>query len=345
MKNYTVKVTKHDDATIEMDCTLSWEAFAAFEKRALARLGEHLELPGFRKGHIPEEVVGKQLGDELILSDMAELAIQELYPTLLEEEKIDAIGRPSLSITKIARGNELAFTLRTAVVPAFTLPDYKSLAATVAPIAPAETTDADVEKVIENLRHLRAYGHVHEEGHDHGHTEPLPEVDDAFAKSFGEFTSVEELKMKVRENVSKEKEVEARSARRAAILEAVVEQTSFVVPSVIVESEQDKLYAQIEADIAHSGLSMEEYLKQANKTKEQIMEEYKPEAEKRARMQLVINAIARKENIAANDEEVRERSQTLMTLYPGADKARTEAYADMVITNEKVLDFLESSTS
>ncbi len=342
-KDYTVKVTKHDDATVEMDCTLSWEAFAAFEKQALARLGEHLELPGFRKGHVPEEVTKKHLGDELILSDMAELAIAELYPTILEDEKIDAIGRPALSITKIARSNELAFTLRSAVVPAFELPDYKKIAAGTAPVAPAEATDADVEKVIENLRHMRAYGHVHEEGHDHGHTEPLPEVDDEFAKSFGEFASVDELKAKIRENVAKEKVVEAQSAHRAAIIEAVAAQTSFAVPTVIVESEQDKLYAQIEADIARSGLSMEDYLKHTSKTKEQVLEEYKPEAEKRARLQLVINAIARKESITATDEEVAARSKELLTLYPGADKARTEAYADMVITNEKVITFLESA--
>ncbi len=104
-KGYTVTVTKHDDATVEIDGSISWEAFSKFEQNAFERLGKHLELPGFRKGHVPEDVAKKHLGDELILADMAELAIQELYPTILEEENIDAIGRPALSITKIARGN------------------------------------------------------------------------------------------------------------------------------------------------------------------------------------------------------------------------------------------------
>jgi len=343
MKDYTVKVTRHDDATVEIDGSISWEAFAKYEKQAFERLGKHLELPGFRKGHVPEDMAKKHLGDELILSDMAELAIQEFYPTILKDEQIDAIGRPALSITKIARGNELGFVLKTAVLPAITLPDYKKIAAGVPLTTPETVTEADVDKVIENLRHLRAYGHVHEEGHDHNHEEPLPEVNDEFAKSFGEFASVADLREKVKENAGKEKVHEASDKRRAAILDAIIEKISFAVPSVILESEQDKLYAQIEADISKSGFAMEEYLKHVNKTKEQLMEEFKPEAEKRARMQLIVNAIARAEHIAPTDEEVKARADALAVMYPGADPARMEAYADMVLTNEKVITLLEEA--
>lgn len=342
-KDYTVKVTRHDDATVEIDGTISWEAFSAYEKRALEKLGAHLELPGFRKGHVPEDVAKKHLGDELILSDMVELAIAEFYPRILKDEDIDAIGRPELSITKIARGNELGFTLRTAVLPAIALPDYKKIAAAVPAIEPAPVTDEDVAKVVENLRHMRAYGHVHDEKHDHKHEEPLPEVNDDFAKSFGDFKSVDDLKAKIRENVGKEKVHEASDKRRANILDAILEKTPFNVPGIILASEQDKLYAQIEADVARSGFTMEDYLKHANKTKESVMEEFKPEAEKRARMQLIVNAIAKKENIAATDEEVSARAEQLASMYPGADKARMAAYADMVITNEKVISLLEDA--
>ncbi len=190
---------------------------------------------------------------------------------------------------------------------------------------------------------MRAYGHVHEDGHDHKHEEPLPEVNEEFVKSFGDFKTVDELKAKVRENIGKEKMHEAGDKRRAGILDAVIEKTSFPIPLVILQSEQDKLYAQIEADISKSGFTMEDYLKHANKTKEQIIEEFKPEAEKRARMQLIINAIAKKESIAPSDQEVTSRAEALMKAYPGADKARTEAYADMVITNEKVIAMLEEA--
>ena len=338
---YNVQITKNEDATVTIEGSIAWEAFAVFEKKAFDRLGAHLELPGFRKGHVPEDIAKKHLGDELLLADMAELAIQEFYPKILDEQNIDAIGRPQLSITKLARGNELGFSIRSAVLPDIDLPDYKTIAKETPQKDAAPVTEEDVEKVIENLRHLRAYGHVHHEGDDHKHEEPLPEVNDEFAQSFGEFKTLTELKEKIKENTAKEKKLEAEDKRRADIIEGVIGKTTFVVPEVIVDAEQDKLFAQIEADVARSGFSMEDYLKHTNKTKEALLAEFRPEAEKRGRMQLVVNAIAKKENIRATDEEVSARADALLKMYPGADKARTEAYADMVITNEKVMAFLE----
>jgi FKBP-type peptidyl-prolyl cis-trans isomerase (trigger factor) len=82
-------------------------------------------------------------------------------------------------------------------------------------------------------------------------------------------------------------------------------------------------------------------MKQSNKTKEGMMEEFKPEAEKRARVQLVLNAISRKEKIVPAEEEIKMETERLMAMYPGADQARTEAYVDMMLTNEKTLALLE----
>ena len=58
-------------------------------------------------------------------------------------------------------------------------------------------------------------------------------------------------------------------------------------------------------------------------------------------MQLIVNAIAKKENLAATDKEVEERTGALTAMHPDVEKSRLAAYADMVITNEKVIDFLE----
>ncbi|HVY35995.1 MAG TPA: trigger factor [Candidatus Paceibacterota bacterium] len=341
-KDYTVTVTPlPDQGAVEIKGEIPWDIFLAFEKKSFDRLAAHLELDGFRKGHVPEDIAKKHLGDELILSDMAELAIQELYPTILEDEKIDAIGRPFLSITKLARGNALGFSIKTDVLPAITLPDYRKIAVAVPNEPVKEVTEADVDKVIEDLRQLRAYGHVHGEHDEHQHTEPLPEVTDEFAQSFGEFKTVAELRAKVIENLSKENERSAKDKRRVAILEAIMEKTPITVPAIIIASEQDKIIAQVEADLARSGLSFDEYLTHAKKTREELRDETKPEAEKRAKTQLLINAIAKHAGIHATDQEVSVETETIMKSFPDADKARTEAYADMIITNEKVLSMLE----
>ena len=164
---------------------------------------------------------------------------------------------------------------------------------------------------------------------------------DEFAKSFGEFEGVTQMREKIRENITREKNNEVKDKRRIAIVEAIVAKTDFPVPAIVLHSEQEKMLAQIEADITRAGFTLDDYLKQSNKTKEDILAEFKPEAEKRARVQLVINAIARKENIVPEESEVKAETERLIAMYPGADIVRTEAYVDMMLTNEKTLAILE----
>jgi FKBP-type peptidyl-prolyl cis-trans isomerase (trigger factor) len=344
-KKHTIKdliVTALPESMVEIKGEIAWEDFAVFEKKAFTRLSEHVEIPGFRKGNVPEAMAKKAIGDNLLLSDMAELAIQEFYPTILEEEKIDAIGRPSVSITKMARDNALGFTLTTAVLPEIKLPDYKKIAKKVDAPAAVFTTEEEIDKVVEDLRQMRAYGHIHDSTeHGHDHTEELPEVNDEFAKSFGAFNSVAELRAKIKENILREKDQGEKDKRRIAIMDGIIADTTFDVPAIILQSEQDKMIAQIESDVARSGMEFEAYLKHTNKTREDLANEFKGEAERRARFQMVINAIAKDMDVKITDEEVETEAQKLMQQFPGADLARTRAYADMMLTNEKVLSTLE----
>lgn len=341
-KNTSVTVAHLPGSMIEITGEISWEVFSAFEKKAFERLAEHVSVDGFRKGHVPPHIAKAQIGDTLLLGDMAELALQEHYPTILKEHDLDVVGRPEIMLTKIARNNALGFTIKAAILPEIKLPDYKKLAKAVATVTAEETTEADIDKVIEDLRQMRTYGHVHHEGEDHGHTEELPPIDDAFIKSFGDFADLAAFRAKIKENITKEKLQEAKDKRRIGIIDAVVGETTFELPDVVLVSEQEKMLTQIEADIARSGGTMDEYLKHTEKTREGLMEEFKPEADKRARFQLVINAIARKEGTAPSEEEVSVETEKFMVMYPGADEYRTRAYVDMLLTNEKVLSMLES---
>ena len=342
-KKYTVTITKLPGSIVEIKGEIAWDALAVYEKKAFERLGAHLELDGFRKGQVPEAVAKSHIGDDLILSDMAELAINEYYPEIMKEEKLDLIGRPNLSITKLARDNALGFTLTATEVPAIILPNYKNIAAAV----PNDTekvvvTPEDVEKVLQELRQLKAYGHVHTEHDKHEHTEELPEVNDEFAKSFGPFNSVDELRAKIKENILTEKDRDALDKRRVQILESLIKETTFDVPELLIKSEQEKMLAQIEAEITRAGMSLDDYLAKSNKTREAVLEEYKGEAEKRARMQLILNSIARDAKLLPTDAEVDAEAQKIMETYPGADLERAKAYADMLLTNEKVLKMLEA---
>jgi len=83
---------------------------ADFEKayiRTLERHNKKLQLPGFRPGHIPENIVREKIGESSLLQEAAEETIQKWYKAFLAEKKIEAIGSPQVSITKMARNNPL----------------------------------------------------------------------------------------------------------------------------------------------------------------------------------------------------------------------------------------------
>jgi FKBP-type peptidyl-prolyl cis-trans isomerase (trigger factor) len=341
MSTYTAATTQLPDSKVEVRGEVTWEKVAEYEKKSFDHLASHVEIDGFRKGKVPADLVKRQIPDMVLLNDMAEVALQDLYPEIIKDQQLDIIGRPELIITKLTRGDSVGFTIRATVLPTIALPDYKTIAQAIKEEAAAEVTNEDIDKVVEELRQLRAYGHVHGADQEHNHEEPLPEVTDEFAKSFGEFDSVMQMREKISENLVREKVQEAKDKRRIAIMEAIIEKTDFAVPAIVLHSEEEKMLAQIEADITRAGFTLDDYLKQSNKTKEGLLSEFKPEAEKRARVQLVLNAISRTENILPSEEEVKAETERLMAMYPGADEARTVAYVDMMLTNEKTLALLE----
>lgn len=339
--SYTASVKELPKSQVEITVEIPWETVAPFETIALDKLRAELDLPGFRKGSVPADIARKHIPNHILLSDMAEHAINSVYPAILSEHKLDVIGRPEVAITKLARSNPLAFTVTAAVFPTIKLPNYKKLALEIAAPKAQEVGDSDVERVLGELQQVRAYGHVHSEGDNHEHSEPLPELNDEFAASFGPFKSIDELRVKIKENLLHEAGQAARDKRRVAIMDKIVAETTFEIPDVIIKSETDKMFATIENDLARSGATFDEYLKHINKTKEQLVEEFKPEAEKRGRFQFILNAIARDAAITPTEADIEAEAQKFMNLYPTADHSRTKAYAEMMLTNEKVLALLE----
>ncbi len=345
-KKYTIVVSTLPTGEVELAGSIPWNVFSEHEAVSLAHLGKNIEVDGFRKGTVPEGLLRKQIPEQLLLEEMAERTLQEHYLTMLQEEKIDAIGRPRIALTKLARENDLEFKIITAVMPEIKLPEYRNLAKDIEKPAPTVVTDEDIENTIQELRHMRLHqdagdAHQHHGPHEHKEEE-LPVVDDAFAKSFGKFETVADLKNKIKENLGLEKEREAKDKQRSALLEAISAGTEVAVPKLFIDAELEKLIHQVEFEVGRAGGTFDEYLKQVGKTKEDLEKEFLPDAEKRAKFQLVLDAIAQKEGLQPDTETVEQETQKLLGMYPGADEARTRAYAQMVLTNEKVLTFLES---
>lgn len=351
-------INKKDKSEIEILGVLPVADFEKFEEKALNIISERLELPGFRKGKAPASVVKENVTDMMILEEMAELAIKDVYIKIIEENKIEAIGRPQIAITKIARGSDLEFKIHTAVLPEMKMPDYKKIASDQKkknPVAKIVVAEADVEKTILDLRKMRAEqargadhaGHENmtEEEHAKAHDIPeseYPAFDDTFAKSFGDFENADALKNKIRENIKMEKKTLEKDKLRMVIVEELIKETSGEIPEILIESEIEKILYRLQADITSAGFNFEEYLVQIKKTEEDLRGEWRGDAEKRAKLQMIIRTIADKENLKPNEEEIEKEVGNIMAMYKDADPVRARAYIENMLENEKVFNFLEN---
>jgi trigger factor len=356
-KNYNnIKVNSLPDREVEIIGEISAEKMALMREKALKKLKEDLEVDGFRKGNAPDAIVAQKVGEMRLMEEAAEIALSEEYPLILDEHNIDAIGRPDITITKIALGSPMEFKAKTALMPEIKLADYKKLSGkeNTKEAEIPEVTDKEVEDVLKNIRKNIAHQKMHEKGghddlpaqtgHDHNHgeikDEDLPVLDDNFAKMMG-VENVTELSKTIKENIAKEKEMKEKDKKRTAILESIINSSTINLPKIIIDGEMEKMLAQFKDDIARSGISYEEYLKHIKKTEEDLKKEWHDVAVKRAKSQVVLNEIAKAENISPKEEEVKKEMEHILSHYKDADRFRVRMYVETFLTNELVFKFLE----
>ena len=128
----------------------------------------------------------------------------------------------------------------------------------------------------------------------------LPEMDDAFAKQFGDVTGVDELKGKVRERLVAEGEEHSRRQAEEMLRKALAERNPFDVPATLVKRQTIAMMQDTFERLASQGVD----LKKMNMDVDKMSERFAPNAERMVRVSLLIDAIARKENIEASFSEI-----------------------------------------
>lgn len=340
-----IKIKDLGNSELELEGEINAETFSTYRPKAIKSISEETQIDGFRPGHIPEKILIEKVGEIKILYEMAELALTEAYPKILSENKIDAIGQPEITLTKIAKDNPLGFKIKTAVLPKINLTDYKSVAKKINDEKEEEiiVEEKEVDDLIDSLRRERSkHEHNHKEGEKCDGKITMPELDDDFAKSLGEFESVADLKSKIRENIKLDKIRRAKEKKRLKIVEVIKDKSEINIPAILIEAEKDKMLSEMELQIRQMGLNFEDYLTHLKKTREELRSGWDNDAKNRVAFGLVVNEIARIEQIKAPEEELKKEVDFLSQRYKDIDQRRIEAYAENLIVNEKVLEFLEN---
>ena len=148
-----LEIKKLPKSQVEISGEIPAEDFENAHKKALVEFNGKTALPGFRPGHIPENILLEKIGSKAVIERAAEIALQKNYPEILAQNKIEAIGYPQITITKIARGNPLGFKALTAVLPEITLPDYREIArAKMADKTDIVVSEKEIDESIDYLR-------------------------------------------------------------------------------------------------------------------------------------------------------------------------------------------------
>ena len=145
--------------------------------------------------------------------------------------------------------------------------------------------------------------------------EVLPELDDDFASDVSEFETVAEYKEDVKKTLEVKKKDAAEKEKESKVLEKLIESCEVDVPEAMLRYNQEKMLGDFEQRLAYQGLKLEQYLQITKQTKEDMLEQVKPEALRRIKSSLIIEEIAKTENIEVSDEEVDKEIEKTASMY------------------------------
>ncbi|MHB1330494.1 MAG: trigger factor [Minisyncoccota bacterium] len=311
--NLRVEKLPESEAVIVGELTL--EVLSEARAEALKALGERIEIPGFRKGNVPENILVKNVGEMKILEEVAEVALGHEYESIMRESKLSPIGRPHVAITKLAPGIPLEFKITVTLEPEFKLPDYKKISKEIKSEGKLDVSDAEVDAVLEEIK---------KQGWN-------PELKEG-----------EDLRTKAKENLLEEKKFRAKEKKRLTIVEGLVKATEIKIPKLLIESELDRMVGQFKDDVTRHGMKWDDYMKSIKKTEADLRDEWRTKAEDRSKAELIMLKIAETEKLEPTTEELESETKHILSHHPEADTLRVRIFVYQQLKNQKVLEFLET---
>jgi len=336
---YTVTKKKtNKDSTVELRGSVDADIIKKHEDQVFQDIRSTYEAPGFRKGNVPDNVVREQVPASHILEQAAHRVLEEIYPHIVKEEKLEVLSAPSFSVTKLAPGNPLEFTLQVGIVPEVKLPAYKKIAKEVysSSEASASVSDQEVEDAVNQIRTMRASQTQQEDGKPE-----LPELTDDFVQSLGNFKTVEDFKRELRKNLAAEKKNVERRKLRERLAHQLVEKADCPLSPLTIQSELGLAKQRFEQDLGKQNLKKDEYFEKVGQTEEDFWKKQEEYITEHFKAKLILKKIAEEESLSADPEGVKAEVSRLKQNFPDQNDASILDYVTEALTNDAVLRFLE----
>ncbi|MFA5813067.1 MAG: trigger factor [Patescibacteria group bacterium] len=178
----------------------------------------------------------------------------------------------------------------------------------------------------------------------------LPELDEEFAKTFGQ-ENVEKLRALVNNNLLQEAEQKIKQQTEIDILEQLIANTEFGdLPEVLIDSERQKMFYELKRDLERNGVSIEQYLQDIKKGEKELFEDFKNQAEKRAKAALISRQVAKEQNIIVSDEELDKEVELIRQAYANdkdtrenLKKPKVRESLAVTVQNRKIMEYLRAA--
>ena len=146
-------------------------------------------------------------------------------------------------------------------------------------------------------------------------TKELPELDDEFAQDVSEFDTIAEYKASLKKNLEEKKENEAKRTKEDEAVQKIIDKSKMDIPEAMIDTQCETMIEEFAQRIAQSGLSMDQYLQFSGLTVDGLKEQVRPEALSRIQASLVLEQIAKDENIEVSDEDVNAEIEKMAASY------------------------------
>ena len=379
-----MKVTVENGENQQVTLTIEVEAAEVSKatEKAVKRLGNRVNIPGFRKGKAPRKIIERNVGMEAIMQEAFDIVAPKAFADALEEQKIDPVTRPDIDIVTLEEGKDLVFKATVTPRPEVTLGEYKGLKVEK---KVAEVTDEDVEKQIKTFQDrqgkmvdapegsavkdgdfttLDFEGFVNGEAFEGGkgqdyplqigsgsfipgfedqligakigeekevnvkfpeeyHSKELagkdamfkctirsikqkelPAIDDELAKKVSKFETIAELRADVRKNLEENAQRQAENTQRTEAIEQATNNITVDIPAVMIDNRVNAMIQEMAMRLEQQGMNLETYLQYAGTDLAKIREDYRETAEKNVKTDLMLEEVAKVENIKVEAKDL-----------------------------------------
>ena len=380
-----VEQLEHNMAKLTIE--VSAEELEGALQKAYQKQKGRINVPGFRKGKVPRQLIEKMYGPEIFYDDAANALIPEAYSKAYDESGLEIVSQPKIDVTQIEKGKPFIFTAEVATKPEVELGEYKGIEV---PKYSNRVTQKEIDAKLEEeqLKNARTItvegrpvqdkdevvldfeGFVDGEAFEGGkgenypltigsgsfipgfeeqligaepekevevkvtfpedyHAEDLkgkelPELDDEFASEVSEFDTLDELKTDIKAKIKEQKVNDGKRAQEDAAVDAIIESAKMDLPEAMVDTQARQMLDEFAQRMQQQGLTLDQYMQFTGMTADKMMDELRPQAEKRIKTRLVLEAIAKAENIEITDEKLDEEIAKMAEAYQmEADKLKS----------------------